>query len=357
MPRRKLTEEQKKEALEAFEKYGSNAKAARALGINISTFTYRINTVHYPTNPVVDEISESSKIRTPDNLEMPSFVGMDEDLSANDILDHLQKSFEKKRNYEKAQEWFHLKINSNEPVGLAIVGDPHLGDNCNIDLLRADVKIMSETDGIMAVNIGDSTDNWGGRLIHLYSESTMSKSTERVLARWFLSEANVPWVLWLHGNHDTMHTEFSTYLKTIGCKQIPMMDWRARFKLIFPACEIRVDAAHNHKGTSIYNPLHGQKRAALWDENADIYVAGHHHNWSLTQEELQDGRVVWMGRARGYKYLDQFATRHGFPNHEYGATVIFVIDPEGTSPTTRIQAFADLKEGASYLKWKREKKR
>ena len=32
-----------------------------------------------------------------------------------------------------------------------------------------------------------------------------------------------------------------------------------------------------------------------------------------------------------------------------------VIDPKADKPTTRIQAFADLEEGAEYLKWKRSR--
>jgi len=167
----------------------------------------------------------------------------------------------------------------------------------------------------------------------------------------------VPWVVWLHGNHDTMHGEFSTFLKTVNVAQIPMVDWRAKFKLRFPGGgEVRIDAAHNHKGTSIYNRLHGQKRAALFDEDADIYVAGHHHTWGLTHEELDDGRVVWQARARGYKWIDEYATRHNFHRDEYGSTILFVIDPEESSAVKRITAFADLEEGADFLTWKRSKK-
>ena len=49
------------------------------------------------------------------------------------------------------------------------------------------------------------------------------------------------------------------------------------------------------------------------------------------------------------------AAVHGFRNHEYEATILFVIDPKADKPTTRIQAFADLEEGADYLKWKRSR--
>ena len=152
-----------------------------------------------------------------------------------------------------------------------------------------------------------------------------------------------------------MHGEFATFLKSENVAQIPMLDWRARFRLVFPTGEIKIDAAHNHKGTSIYSRLHGQKRAALWDEDADIYVAGHHHTWAITHEELDDSRVVWMARARGYKWLDQFATRHGFHRDEFGATILFVIDPHETHPVRKITAFADLEEGAEFLTWKRNR--
>lgn len=293
---------------------------------------------------------------TPQNtplVQLPTFP--DDDISAEEILNHLSKRFEKKLENENAKHWFSVQVNSELPVGFAVVGDPHLGTHCNIPLLRSHIDIMSKTEGMMAVNIGDTADNWG-RLIHLYAEDDISRPTERKLARWFLKDAGIPWVAWLHGNHDTMHSEFSTFLKSENVAQIPMVDWRAKFKLKFPkGGEVKVDAAHNHKGSSIYNRLQGQKRAALWDEDADIYVAGHHHTWALTHEELDDGRVVWMGRARGYKWIDEFATRHNFHRDEHGATILFVIDPGEENAVRRISAFADLEEGADFLTWKRKR--
>ena len=337
-----LSPELMAEALAALKEYKTMTEAAKALGINRSTFSPRL---HVAKN--------SAEIQTPDDVEMPEFVSMNEDLTAAEILGHMKKITARKRAYEKSQQWFPIRIKTDNPVGLAVVGDPHLGVHCNHELLEHDVHILAETPGIMSVNIGDTTDNWG-RLIHLYADQDISKKSERTLARWFLAESGIKWLLWLFGNHDQMHSEFATFLKTISAHQIPMVDWRAKFVLNFPSSKIRCDFAHNHKGTSIYNPLHGQKRAALWDENADVYCAGHHHNWSLTHEELQDGRVVWMARARGYKYYgDEYALRGGFKNHQFGATILFVIDPKSNKPTTRIQAFADLEEGAEYLKWKR----
>ena len=336
------------EALDAVDQEGSISAAARFLDIPVGTLRHRVKRAR--ENELV-----SRPISVESDFDLPVFG--DDDLSAPEILDHMERRFEKKLAYEQSQRWFPIKIRSDEPVGLAVVGDPHLGQSCNIPLLKRDVKIMSETEGMMAINIGDTADNWSyGRLLQLYSEEDISRPTEQRLSRWFLRDAKIPWILWLHGNQEMMHSEFSTYLRTINVDQIPMIEWRARFKLVFPSLEIKIDAAHDHKGSSIYNIMHGQKRAALWDEDADIYVAGHRHTWGLSTEEMDDGRVVFFGRARGYKFLDRYAVRRGYHNDKYGATVLFVIDPQDTNPASRIHSFVDLEQGAEYLEWKRAKR-
>lgn len=336
---------------------GALAAACEALGINKGSGTGRLRAAilahREPDWTLYASSTDESRQVDSATFELPTFS--DDDISAEEILEHLEKRFAKKLNADKERHWFSIRVPDNQPIGLAVIGDPHLGSSCNIPLLKRDVAILANTPGMMAVNIGDTADNWG-RLIHLYAEDDISRPTERKLARWFLAEAGVPWCVWLHGNHDTMHSEFATYLKSANVNQIPMLDWRARFQLEFPASTVRIDAAHNHKGTSVYNRLHGQKRAALWDEDADIYVSGHHHTWGLAQEEMDDGRVIWMARARGYKWLDSFATRHGFHRDEYGATILFVIDPVASNPVNRIAAFCDLEQGAEFLTWKRSQR-
>ena len=330
-----------RQTLNAEKKYKTKAAAAAALGWPLSTYTHRLLKAHEREELLI--ASEGSGIIMPD---FPS-----DDIETEEIIDNLERRFEKNLAHQQAKHWFPIKFPDDKPIGLAVVGDPHLGPHCNFPLLRRDVDIMANTDGILAVNIGDTTDNWSNRLMSLWAETDVSRDTERKLARWFLQDAGVQWGLWLMGNHDTMNTEFSTYLEAVNAKKIPMVDWRARVRLVFPSGELRLDAAHNHKGTSIYNRLHGQKRAALWDEDADIYVAGHHHTWAVAVEELDSGRVVTMGRVRGYKWLDNFAVTHGFAQQKYGATILFVINPREDNPASRVMVFPDLKRGAEYLTW------
>jgi len=340
----KTLDEYKSETLRAYYENDENVRAAaRALGIARSTYRNRLI-------KALDEehLGDGNK------LILPTFP--DDDIDAEDILDHMEKRFEQRLEHDKALKWFKIKMLSNDPIGLVVVGDPHIGSNgCNVKLLRSDIDIMANTPGVYAINIGDTADNWAyGNLVRLYAENDVSRQTERRLARWFLQDSGIPWILWLMGNHDTMAGEFSTYLKTLNANELPMVDWRAKFKLVFPNdVEVKIDAAHNHKGTSIYNALHGQKRAALWNEEADLYVAGHHHNWACMQEELSDGRIVTLARARGYKWLDDYAVHHGFHSQETGASIMFVIDPNTDNPVERLQPFPSLKAGANYLSYRR----
>lgn len=293
----------------------------------------------------------------PPKFTIPVFP--DDDIPAEQILDQMERRFAQRLEHANALRWFEVAFHESKPIGILWFGDPHLGSNgCNVPLLRRDVALCSSTKGLYGANIGDTADNWpwSGKLLKLYAENDVSKATERRLARWFLKEANIPWMLWLMGNHDEMDPGFATYLKTINCSQIPMVDWRARFKVTFPnKREIRIDAAHNHKGHSMWNELQGQERASMMDEPADLYMAGHTHTCAVKQKEMPDGRVVTLARARGYKWIDDHGERHGYANKRLGASVVTVLDPQTTNPWAVVRAFADAEEGADYLAYRRKK--
>jgi calcineurin-like phosphoesterase family protein len=286
-------------------------------------------------------------------ITLPTFP--DDDISATQILDHMAKRFERGKAASDAKRWFRIKLASNDPIALNWFGDPHLGSNgCNVPLLRRDVEIVASTPGMYGANIGDTVDGWGGRLIRLYADNDVSKKTERKLARWFLQDSGVKWLLWLHGNHDSMGGDLTHYMEALNTALVPMIDWRAQFILVFPnGVEVRVDAAHNHKGHSMWNELHGQERAAYMEEPADLIVAGHHHTWAVKAKELPDGRVVNLVRARGYKFMDAHATRWQFAEQQQGASIVTIFNPVSESVTGRVQVFSDVRDGAKYLNYLR----
>ena len=157
-----------------------------------------------------------------------------------------------------------------------------------------------------------------------------------------------------HFSGNSMSSEFQLYMNEIGANVVPMIDWRAQFKIVFPNdVEFKIDAAHNHKGHSMWNELHGQERASAMEENADLYIAGHHHTWAFKVKEVVDGRVVTLARVRGYKFLDYYAHIHQFAEQQQGCSGVTIFDPLTDSPTERVRFFADTRAGADYLTYLR----
>ncbi len=283
-------------------------------------------------------------------MEYPTFP--EDDVPVTAILDTMAKRFEKRHEYQKSKEWFKVKVNIEGPIGLTFWGDPHLDDNgCNIPLLRHHCDLHANNPALLSVNIGDTINNWTGRLAKLFAHQDTSQATAVRLAEWFLKDAGIRWAVWLMGNHD-MWGEFSEVLRAKNVTRLPMEDWQARFSLVFPnERECRIWAAHDFKGHSMWNSLHGPQKAAHMKSEAHIYACGHTHNYAIHQEESASRDFTyWLVRSRGYKYIDQYAELLGhFPQQE-GASITCVINPDAQSEAGFIQAFADMDAADSYLR-------
>jgi hypothetical protein len=295
--------------------------------------------------------AKNFEAKAEESVELPDFG--DDDIPVTEILDSLESRFTKREAYARQKEWFPIKVNIDGPIGLSFFGDPHLDDNgCHIPLLRHHCKLHADTEALFGVNIGDVENNWTGRLAKLYADQDTSKSTAHKLTEWFLKDAGIDWIVWLMGNHD-LWGELAALIRAMNVKRIPMEDWQARFKLVFPnGRECKIWAAHDFKGHSMWNSLHGAQKAAHMKAEAHIFAAGHTHNWAIHQEESASRDFIyWLVRSRGYKFIDEYADRLGhFPQRE-GASITCVIDPDATSEAGFVQAFADMDKAVDYLDW------
>lgn len=285
----------------------------------------------------------------------PNFVtdGDDEE-PIEDVLARQEKHFERKVKASAARKWFPVGIAETKPYGILWFGDPHLDNGgCNWPLLKSHLEV-ARRDGVYGANIGDTVDNWPwtGRLARLWAESEVSDKTAKRIAEWFLFDAGVKWLVWLIGNHDEWNGGADFY-KRLGAQHVPVIDWRAQFVLQHKSgVEVRVDAAHGRKGSSIYNPAHSTLRAAKFGEDADIYVTGHTHNFNLTHFEDADRHSVsWLAQVRGYKFEDHYAKVNGFPEYQHGAAVLSIIDPR----TGSIHCYEDVAFGADVLAFLRSR--
>ena len=279
-----------------------------------------------------------------------------DDITAEEIIEHQMKTVAQKLDHADSQKWFKVKVNETKPIGVAFIGDPHVDNaGCNWVLLKKHIEVL-QREGIYSVGIGDYTDNWVGRLTRLYAKNNMSRERAIKVCKWFIGDSGINWMVLIRGNHDMWSPGFDDPLMWMESGAAPKMDWAAQFKITFPnGRECKVDARHNFKGHSMWNTLHGMQKAAHMKDSAHLYVAGHTHNWALHQEESASKQFTyWLVRARGYKYIDEYANILGHDEQKDGATILAVIDPDKYG-SSFVQCFVDLETGADYLQWLRRK--
>ena len=287
-------------------------------------------------------------------IEYPPFV-MDGDPEEpiEELLARRKTAFERKLKASTDRKWFQVKVREQKPYGVLMFGDPHLDDDgCNYTLLDRHLSVARQ-DGIYGINIGDTTNNWTGRLMRLYAKQEASESQAKRLAEWFMFDAGVKWLCWILGNHDDWNGG-ADFHKRLGGGHIPIIDWRAQFEIAHPSgSTARIDASHGRKGSSIWNNLHATLRAAKLGELADLYVTGHTHSFGLEDLEIPERAMsCWLVQLRGFKFMDTYALHNNFAEHQRGASVLAIIDPSKDARRT-VMCFEDVEEGAEYLAWKR----
>ncbi|MEM7069831.1 MAG: hypothetical protein AAF478_13215 [Pseudomonadota bacterium] len=319
---------------ELYAQSGNASQAARAVGISDRTGR---------------NWSKDTVIQFPDFTE-------EEDAGEpiDDIIDRMSQNFLRRQKAANDRNWFKIKVNETKPYGLLWFGDPHLDDDgCNWPLVKRHCEI-AEQEGVYGCNIGDTTNNWVGRLMAKYADQECSKTNADRLAEWFMFDSKVKWLVWLLGNHDLWNNGAHFY-KRMCANHVPVIDWQAKFEIHHPSgSRVRIDASHGRKGTSIYNQLHGTLREAVMGEVADLYVTGHTHNFAMEMLEVaQRQHVCWLLQLRGYKFFDDYAILRGFPEHRHGSALFVIIDPSKDAISPVKICFEDVEEGADYLQFLR----
>ncbi len=341
-----VSKDEVKAILAVYESNGRNqTRTAEALGIARSTVQYHLKKA---AEWGLSTDSESPVIDT-----LPA-----NDIPTPDIIEGLKTRFTRRQVHDQAKKWRKVMLPSDLPYAVGLMGDPHVDDNgCHWPALADDCAIMARTPGYYAINLGDSHNNWpwAGRLARLYAEQDTSRETALKLVEWLFRDSGVTWLAIILGNHDLFVGD-GDVLEYLGRgAALTTEKWVAQLSLTSPNGRVcRLDARHNHKGTSIYNDLHGQMRHLKFGGGPNIphiVAGGHIHTWAMFQHEdpLKEGHVWWAVRARGYKVIDNHAERLGFSSQAEGMTITAVINPGARTQAGFVHCFADVGEAADYL--------
>jgi hypothetical protein len=160
------------------------------------------------------------------------------------------------------------------------------------------------------------------------------------------------------GNHD-LWSGAGDPLKWISKQQNSLYkSSEARIALRFPnGVEVRVNARHDHSGSSIWNPAHGPMKAALMGTRDHIYVAGHKHEsaYSVLKDPIQSITMHAI-KVASYKVYDRYAKERGFRDNSLSPCALTVIDPSlPNDHPDMVKVFWEPEVGADYLRWLRSR--
>ena len=338
-------------------------RAAQAALLGIKTRQLQIRIAHHmkdlskpigaqPTGPVVELAADA-----------PTFpVFSDDDIPVEEIIASLEKRVVKKMAREVEERWYTINLPDDRPWAGLIWGDQHMGTHCNWPLLKAHVNIAKKTPGLYGISVGDLTDSWplNGRLARLWADNDMSLSTEWKLIEWFTSSVN--FIAYVLGNHDTFNTNAIAMFHKICENIVPVSEGEAKFIVRTPnGSAFPIWVRHDFKGHSQFNSLHGMMRNLREKADVDrgvhiLGVQGHKHHWAISEEEVpQKGYMFTAVRARGYKVCDPYAKQLGFVEQDYGASIVWVCNPQAKNLASMTSVWTDVEEGAAYLTWLRRR--
>lgn len=275
----------------------------------------------------------------------------------DELIEARKRQFARKVKHEEASKLIQAKVRLDGPVGVLHFGDPHVDDDgTDIEALERHTDLVRKTEGLFAANIGDTTNNWTGRLARLYAEQSTSAKQAWMLAEWFVKRCQ--WLYFIGGNHDGW-SGAGDPLTWIARGQTHIhRPSEARVSINFPnGRKVIVNARHDHSGHSQFNPAHGVMKALQFGTRDHLAVAGHKHKSGYgVVKDPESGRVCHALQIGSYKIYDRYAKDKGFRDQQLSPCALTVIDPsrQDNDPGL-IQVFWNPEEGVEFLKWKRRR--
>ena len=250
-----------------------------------------------------------------------------------------------------------VQIEEEGPIGLMMMGDPHLDDEgTDLRLVTEHVDIIKRTPGCYAVCVGDLSNNWpmGGRLAKKHADQSVTREQEKKLVRWFLDTLRDRWAGLVIGNHDLWNNDKAWLSSVLNPDVYPVGNDELRVRLNFPRGTYGIHIRHDFKGGSMYSTTHAPFKAALMGrDNFDLYVCGHRHVWGLRSEPLKNREAALAMRLGAYKLHDEYAVTLGHRDGVPGGEAAFVIVRPWRQGPSRHEVFWDVESGADYLRWLR----
>lgn len=284
----------------------------------------------------------------------------DPEISAEDLIQRRVEDFERREAYENARKLIGVKVNIPGPIAIVHLGDPHLDDDgTDWPTLRAHIDLIQRTEGMFAANVGDTRNNWIGRLARLYGQQGTSAKQALILAEWLVKSLAGKWLYMIGGNHDAWSGDDDPMAWIASQAHALYEPSEARLGLTFPnGRSMVINARHDFAGSSQWNPTHGPMKAAQLGLRDDVMICGHKHQSGYSPlKDPESGKVCHCIQVASYKRYDRYAREKGFRDQSLSPCVVTVIDPDASNASDLIQVFWNPQTAAEYLRMLRSKQK
>lgn len=347
-----VTDEEAMQALAAYEAASRNyAEASRVTGIARSTLQHRVSIAkrrQMETAPPQPAGSRAEAASRP--FSVPPLPSPDEPLEA--LLERRRATARRVIQAHDARELIPVNLTIKGPVGLWLMGDPHLdNDGCDFVRLEEDLRLVAHQPRVISINAGDVVDNWIGRLERLSAAASTKASDGWRLAEWLFGYEGIDWLGFVGGNHDAWSGHRDP-LKWIVKGKVPLYEADVlRIALHHPGGAVtRVHGRHNFKGQSQWNDMHGLKKESMIGWRDHLLFAGHLHLGEDGGFINPDGFVTQMVRLSGYKRADTYAVTGQFKSKPLHPSALVIINPDRPDADRgRVWVAPDVETGIDYL--------
>lgn len=338
-----------RDTLDAIAQYGSVAAAARALDIPVTTMQSRA----IRARGLIGETAPPEQEKPFEVDDLP-----DELPTASELIARRLKQFARKKDAVEARALIPVRVTCEGPIAIALMGDPHVDDNgTDIGMLMRHVDLIKAHPHLFAINIGDYSNNWIGRLARLYGQQSTSAAEALVLVEWLVR--SVRWLALVSGNHDAWSGDGDPIKWMAKSARVQYEAHGARLNLTFPTGRtIRVNARHDFTGRSQWNTAHGPAKAAQMGWRDHLLVCGHTHvSGHNVLRDPSSGLISHALRVGSYKTFDRYAEERGLPNQTFMTCPVVVIRPQfGDDDNRLLTVLYDPETGADFLKFLGTKK-
>ena len=260
------------------------------------------------------------------------------------------------RNIE--QKEVSIKITTNKWIGVAIVGDLHIGNMAtNYKLMLKHRDLIAKTPDLYVMLNGDYVDNFlptshpDGMF-----EALLPPAVQKNMAIDYISKLKHKVLALITGDHEIFGVKASDFDLTEYLAKYSDAAYLGNGGIVYLTVGkqmYKLNIRHRYRLNSQENPTASVKKMFEKTGGFDVGVLSHNHIACIEEavKEGMDGNKKRLFiRAGTYKQTDRYAKKLGFTESDIGVPVV-LFNPE----TRQMRGFSDIEEGIEYLAYLNKK--